>query len=48
MNKGPRIDDKVDYKELSFVLKGCTYFTVFLREDNYKENKGIFEGTWED
>ena len=48
MNKGPRIDDKVDDKELSFVLKGGTCFTVFLREDNYEENKCIFEGTWED
>jgi hypothetical protein len=47
MNKGPRVDDKVDDKELSFVLKGGACFTVFLREDNYEEQKGIFEGAWE-
>ena len=47
MNKGPRVDDKVDDKELSFVLKGGTCFTVFLREDNYEEQKGIFEGSWD-
>jgi hypothetical protein len=47
MNKGPRVDDKVDDKELSFVLKSGTCFTVFLREDNYEEQKGIFEGVWE-
>jgi hypothetical protein len=47
MNKGPRVDEKVDDKELSFVLKGGACFTVFLREDNYEEQKGIFEGAWE-
>jgi hypothetical protein len=47
MNKGPRIDDKIEDKDLSFVLKGGTCFNVFLREDNYEEQKGIFEGSWE-
>ncbi len=46
MNKGPHVDDKIDNKELSFVLKGGTCFTVFLREDNYEEQKAMFEGAW--
>jgi len=47
MNKGPRVDDKVNDQDLSFVLKAGTCITVFLREDNYEEQKCMFEGTWE-
>ena len=46
MNKGPRVDDKVDDQDLSFVLKAGTCITVFLREDNYEEQKCMFEGSW--
>ena len=35
MNKGPLVADKVDNKDLSFVLKTGTYFTVFLCQDNF-------------
>ena len=44
MNKGPRVEDIDDDKKLSYVLKGGTCFTVFLREDNFGEQKGLFEG----
>ena len=47
MNKGPRVDDKVNDQDLSFVLKGGACITVFLREDNYEEQKCMFEGAWE-
>lgn len=48
MNKGARVDDKVDDKDLSFVLRGGTCISVFLREDNYDEQKRMFDGVWED
>jgi len=44
MNKGPRVEDIDDDKKLSYVLKGGTCFTVFLREDSFVEQKGLFEG----
>ena len=48
MNKGPRVDDKIDDKDISFVLPGGACMSVFLREDKYEENKLLFDGVWDD
>ena len=45
MNKGPRVESSD--QDLSFVLKAGTCITVFLRQDNYEEQKCMFEGAWE-
>jgi hypothetical protein len=50
MNKGPRIEkieDKDGSLDLSFVLKKGTCFTMFLREENFDDQKSIFAGTWD-
>jgi hypothetical protein len=47
MNKGPRIEKLDDKDDLSFVLKGGISFSIFLREENFEEQKSIFAGTWE-
>ncbi len=50
MNKGPRIEkieDKDGGLDLSFVLRKGTCFTMFLREENFDDQKSIFAGTWD-
>jgi hypothetical protein len=47
MNKGPRVDEMIEDKDLSFVLKSGTCFSNFLREDSYDEQKSLFDGCWD-
>lgn len=46
MNKGARIDDKVEDKDLSFSLPAGSCMSVFLREDSYDPLKSMFDGKW--